>query len=319
MAGPPTQVLVLGAQHLSGWKDFKPEWTTALLDKLAAFRPTIITVENVSGQNCDELRRYPTLYPGVFDRYCAVPELARAATGLDVGTAFGQMEAMLASWPRDPSSAARRRLASVMMAAGENVSAYVQWLRLPASERRLGDGLTKEMVERLDAFGTRANESFQVGARLAARLGLERVYMMDDHSADAVQSEDPAFETAIGEIWSGPADSLLAQQRAMPHAGPAELLAYFRSMNRPDMLRAAINADFGRAMQHKSIPLWGRQYVGWYEVRNLRMAASIRAAFAQAPGARVLTVVGSSHKPYLDAYLQQMHEVRLVDAEAVLK
>jgi hypothetical protein len=33
----------------------------------------------------------------------------------------------------------------------------------------------------------------------------------------------------------------------------------------------------------------------------------------------VLSVVGSSHKPYVDAYLDMMHEVKLVDPATVLK
>jgi hypothetical protein len=49
------------------------------------------------------------------------------------------------------------------------------------------------------------------------------------------------------------------------------------------------------------------------------MVANVRAAFAQRPGARVLDIVGVSHKAYYDAYLDMMHDVKLVDAEAVLK
>jgi hypothetical protein len=30
-------------------------------------------------------------------------------------------------------------------------------------------------------------------------------------------------------------------------------------------------------------------------------------------------IVGASHKPYLDSYLDQMHDVRIVDATTVLR
>jgi hypothetical protein len=33
----------------------------------------------------------------------------------------------------------------------------------------------------------------------------------------------------------------------------------------------------------------------------------------------VVNVVGASHKAYYDAYLDMMHEVKLVDVEAVLR
>jgi Family of unknown function (DUF5694) len=61
-----------------------------------------------------------------------------------------------------------------------------------------------------------------------------------------------------------------------------------------------------------------RKYVAWWEVRNQRMAANIRASFADRPGARVLVLVGSSHKAYLDAYLSSISEVELVDPLDIL-
>jgi hypothetical protein len=49
------------------------------------------------------------------------------------------------------------------------------------------------------------------------------------------------------------------------------------------------------------------------------MGVGRRAAVAERPGARVLNIVGSSHKPFYDAYLDLMPDVTLVDVEAVLK
>ena len=45
----------------------------------------------------------------------------------------------------------------------------------------------------------------------------------------------------------------------------------------------------------------------------------IRDMFAAQPGIRALVVVGASHKPYLESYLNQMHDMTVVDAEAVLR
>ena len=93
----------------------------------------------------------------------------------------------------------------------------------------------------------------------------------------------------------------------------------YRFHNNYNNLHAFIKADFGGALKETSAAHYGRQYVAWWETRNLRMIANIRSTFANQPGARVLTIVGSSHKPYFDAYLNMMHEVKVVDAEAVLK
>ncbi|NCP64890.1 MAG: hypothetical protein GW763_06955 [Paraglaciecola sp.] len=84
-------------------------------------------------------------------------------------------------------------------------------------------------------------------------------------------------------------------------------------------LNHSLDADFGAAIAHKSPQLFGRQYLAWWETRNLRMVANIREALGNQPGAKVLSIVGSSHKPYFDAYLRMMHDVIVVDSLQVLK
>ena len=97
------------------------------------------------------------------------------------------------------------------------------------------------------------------------------------------------------------------------------LLSYFRFLNDPKTGRAFVTAEYGGALMQNTPQLYGRQYAGWWEARNLRMVANVRAAFANKPGARVLNIVGASHKPYYDAYLKMMSDVRVVDAQKVLR
>ena len=57
--GQPTQVLTIGSAHLSELKvPLTAAMFTPLLDRLARFNPQIITVEGISGEQCDTLRRY---------------------------------------------------------------------------------------------------------------------------------------------------------------------------------------------------------------------------------------------------------------------
>ena len=61
-----------------------------------------------------------------------------------------------------------------------------------------------------------------------------------------------------------------------------------------------------------------RIWVGGWEVRNLRMVANIRKTFHEDPDARVLVIVGASHKPWFDAWLGQLQGVEIADALEVL-
>lgn len=320
--GARTDVMVLGTPHLAAWpKDYDIKRLTPLLDRLATYQPDIITIEALSGRDCDQLKRYAATIPDAWEQYCWDTDAARKATGLDVPEALVAIEKTLAAWPASPTPADRRRLASLFSAANDRTSALVQWLRLQPEERRVGDGLDATLVDMLDKRAAAFNENYQIAAVLAARLGLERVYPTDDHSADSITGglgED--FGKALTDIWTT-ANQRAGWLRDFASKPPADgdIIGYYRATNGAHYLQTAINSDFGAALKDQSTPHWGRQYVAWWETRNLRMVANIRAAFGNKPGARVLSIVGSSHKPYFDAYLGMMHDVRVRDTERFLK
>jgi hypothetical protein len=324
VAGRPGELLVLGTPHLSGLPDsFKPESLEPLLVRLAEWKPEIITIEGLSGADCELLVRYKPLYPGAAD-YCWDPAAAQQIVGLDMVAATIEADKMLAGWPANPAPSDRRRLAALFLAGGERPSALVQWLRLPANERRAGDGLDVTLVGVLDKAMTGRNENFLIGSALAARLGLERVYATDDHSADGVTAsldKDPGYGAALQRIWDNPAvKERIAADKALEAKLDANgVLALYRNYNSPETMRMAFDSDFGAALSDTSAQQYGRRYTGWWETRNLRMVANIRAAMAVRPGARTLAIVGASHKGYFEAYLNMMHDVRVVDAATILK
>ena len=322
-AGPLTQVLTIGSPHLRELPaNFQRSMLSALIDKLAAYKPDIITHEGISGEGCDTLQRYAATYPGMFDTYCWGTDEARTATGLTVPEAMAQVEAVLKAWPTAPSAAQRRHLAALFLAAGERSSARVQWLRLPASERREGDGIDGALRQILEPVDAKPNETMDVAVVLAARMGLERVYAVDDHSSDSIDARAGAgYFPAIEKIWAAadPAGRVEFAQRAKALAGPADLLDLYRYLARPATQRQYVTIDMGAALKAGGPERFGRQYVAWYETRNLRMVANIRSAFGNRPGARVLNIVGASHKAYYDAYLDMMSDVQVVDAAAVLR
>lgn len=324
MPGPRSQVLVLGSVHLSqGRETFDRESLAPVLERLAAFKPDIITIEALSGEQCDLVARHPAIYGGPDGpgSYCRKLDAVKAATGLDVPTAIGEVHKTLKQWPAAPTPAQRRRLASLFMAAGDRNSALVQWWQLPASERRAGDGLNEALVALLEKEALSSNENASIAARLAARLGLQRVHAVDDHTGDNVDVSDvDAFGKAVQQAWSlgaPAAQAMRDREEAIGKSG--DMLALYRYINRPDVMRLAIAADFGAALQDPSPQRYGQLYVAGWEARNLRMVANIRETFRERPGARVLSVVGASHKPWFDDLLGQMQGVDIVDAERILK
>lgn len=321
--GVQNQLLILGSPHLSQLPDsFEIESLTPVMDRLTAWQPEMIAIEAVSGLDCEFMRSYPIRYAKSVEYYCWDPAPARDATGLSVTQAHAKAQSMLDGWPENPSAANRRNLAALFLASGDRASALVQWLRLPENERRAGDGLDDVLVEYLNILRVKPNENYQIAAVLAARLGHERVYPIDDHTADIPSKDPDAYGAAIEKAWKNPAtDKRMEAYDILNNdlATSEGLLAMYQAFNSSNQAPLIYQSDFGAALEEPSKQGFGRNYVGYWETRNLRMSANIRHVIGQNPGRKTLVIVGASHKAYLESYLHQMHDIRVVDAETILK
>ncbi|TFW28389.1 DUF5694 domain-containing protein [Massilia horti] len=321
--GTPNEVMVLGTAHLKYLPaPFQPASLKLLNERLIAWKPQIIAIENLSGAQCDFMRQHPQRYKDSVRQYCSDTAPARTATGLDVPAATAEIDRLLASWPAAPTPAQRRHLAAVFLAGGEPISALVQWLRLPDAQRHAGDGLDATLVATLDKLRDTRGETTLIAAPLAAALGLERVVAMDDHTADGPDTDPKAYGEAISKAWDNPATAKRKQMSKdmEPRLGDSQgVMALYRAYNDPSQARLVYASDFGAALEEPSPQQFGRGYVGYWETRNLRMASNIREAIGNQPGSRTLVIVGASHKWYLEPYLNQMHDVRIVSTDQVLR
>ena len=322
-AGDPNIVMVLGTPHLSQLPDaFRPEMVEPLIARLAEWKPTAIATEDTSGLICEAMRQSPARYGEAYESYCFDTTVATRETGLDVMAATAQADALAADWPDVPEPQSRRRLAALFLASGEPGSALVQWLRLSAAERRAEGILTPALVELLDKRMLRRNEADLVAAQLAARLGLERLWSVDDQATYmGPLADDDAFGAAITSAWDNAATkSRMAQTDALGRGlgDNGGLMAYYRALNAPEYGTTAYRSDWGAALAEPSAEGFGRRYVAYWETRNLRMVANIREVLGRRPGTRLLAIVGASHKAYYEAYLHQMRDVKLADVRSVL-
>jgi hypothetical protein len=319
MVGPRAQILVLGTVHLNRMPaSFKPASLDGVLDRLAAFRPDIITIEAENGEECDLAARHPAKYGA---DYCAPAGAAMAATGLDVPAAIAEVDKTLKAWPAQATPAQRRRLAALFLAANDIASGYVQWLQLPAAERRAGDSLNAALVEKLGQAAKRNDESYQLAARLAARLGLQRVHAVDNHTGDRIDVPDiKAFVRSLEAAWAeGGAALKEREKRDEVLMQASDLLPLYRTINDPDYLRVRAEGNVGPAMRARSPERYPQMWVAGWEIRNLRMVANIRETFRERPGARVVSIVGATHKPWFGEWLGQLQGVDIVRVEEVLK
>lgn len=313
--GDPTPVLVLGTSHLSSLPDdFATDRFDPLLDRLEAWAPEAIAIEGIAGPQCDYLHDY---IPELFADYCPDPAPARTALGLTGAEAHAEAMALLKTAPADRTVPQRLRLSALFLAMGEPESALVQWLRVPEGAR---DDLPADLLSILERYDRRQNENVILGARLAVRLGLDRVYRVDDQASFSEPADFEAYGKEITAIWdNAPTKRRIAEYKTWDAAlidGSLSMLEWYRRYNSPGSLALAMAGDFGAAAAGNTPTDAGQSYLAYWETRNLRMVANIRQVIGA--GTRTLAIVGVSHKPYYDRYLGMMSNIELADTEAIL-
>lgn len=161
------------------------------------------------------------------------------------------------------------------------------------------------------------SEVEQLGFRLAARFGHDRVYPAD-HGGEFpfgplmayAQEHDPAFAAGVTEMIGRIEQESDSLQRT---ATVGEILRYG---NRPDILRR----DHGWYVATAAVGA-GDGYAGadllaaWYD-RNIRIFGHI-AALAE-PGERVLVIFGAGHAPILRELVGAAPGMELVDPSVYL-
>ena len=324
------QVLVLATPHLSGIEDrFEPTLLDSLVGVLKQFRPQVIGVEKSSGRQIAAMERWGGIFEEVVARFAGnfqqYGHHAQSATGLSWTAANQEADSLLAS-ARDDSLdlPSRLRLVHVLTAAYRFPTAALQWSYVPDAVRSSQDRIAPELASALTDYLGAANEVSSIGLRLARALGRSRVYPIDSHtSKDRLAAIWTPVRQALGDTVRAAIDSAPYHQKeeALFKQGIASgsLLSYYRYLNADAYLQGVVDVQWGTYRRADLPSKLGQRRLALWEARNLNIAANIRRASEQHPGERVLVVIGSSHKPYLDDYLRRLADVEIVALDDLLR
>ena len=327
MALAPTKVMIFGLDHLdTAPATFQLAWLEPVLCRLRAYKPDLILTEALPGEQVMGLDAYAA-YHGTASRYAGptleMAKTAQAALQLTAAQALVQANELCKRGALTPAE--RRRLAGLFVAAAEPLSATVQWLRLPSAERIGSDGISPSLAKQLNLFASMRNEMASMAARLAAELGLERVYGAGDHLSDVAQPDYAAMKAAVaaepgqGALYNHNTPEFRAvPEEAMKMAIAAEVMPVLKWKNSPRFGALDADAQWLSMLRSEKMSRVGRQRVAAWEAQNLRMAVAIREATAPIAGGRALLIVGAGYKPFLEAYLRTFSDVELVSVPALL-
>lgn len=164
------------------------------------------------------------------------------------------------------------------------------------------------------------SETDQLGLRLAATLGLPRVYAVDWNESPPGCDEKAfdwyAYAQSHGE--QAQITALIKASSGVVPLGSLTIGQWLRQLNRPEVLAANHRnyfdiAEIGDAQQQP-----GANWVGSWYARNLRIFDNI-VHLTSRPKDRVLVIYGQGHAYLLRQFAKESGAFRVVDADSVLR
>lgn len=317
-----TKILILATPHLRNLQCFKPGALQPLLGILQKFNPDVIGLETLPPAILEDMEKRG----GNFDKVIAIFAKARLEVGhkmqktLNVARVEAESKAdALLKEKSLLSAAARRQLIAYLLAAYDYNSAVLQYSYLDENERQPDALLPQEVLARLNESLSSANESFSIGVALAKRLKLQKVvgiddqmdadlfFKMDEKGLEEVENH-PETKASKGAKFYAESDKRLKAACA----NGEEMLRHYLYVNSPEFAAKDVSLQWGKYFRMKVSSEVNRDRMLQWEVRNLNIASHIRKAMFSHSGKRMLVIIGASHKPFLDSYLGQMLDVKLV-------
>lgn len=167
-------------------------------------------------------------------------------------------------------------------------------------------------------FVSPRSEQYQLGFRLAKRLGHERVWAvdhmipMDMGKVMAYAKEnDPALMNALTDFSEGPLMTEI--DRLLQHETLGHLYRFLNRSSTVERFRAPYvqMATAGADRSPADSAYVGADVVAAYHKRNLRIFANLDAIAE--PGDRVIIIFGAGHMPYLRPLIEASPRIQFAD------
>ncbi len=173
---------------------------------------------------------------------------------------------------------------------------------------------------RAGKYSLARSEDEQIGMRLAAKLGHDRVYAADWNGAppgDFANYNYSAYAKANGQEEKF---KLLLNPKRIPYPPLAstDLVRFFVEINRPEAIARShrIYFDVARFGDDQTQP--GANWVGSWYARNLKIFNNI-VDLTDNPGDRVLAIYGTGHVHHLRQFANESGAFRLHEVNEFVK
>jgi len=321
--------MILGTPHLQSLGDhFKPSLLDNLLDVLERFKPDLIGVESIPPFLLEDMELRKDKFADVINQFAKlrIEYGHKMQQNLKISRQKAEdiAHSLFLALRDEPKSYDKRaELVQCLLASYDDVSALLQWSYLPEAFRSRYKDIPDNIHDYINDQLESSNEIISIGISIAKRLGLDRIEYVDDHHDKEIflkiASKLMAEIQNNSEYLSVQNDSFYkkSQQRLQDAVKKGDLLPYYIYMNSLEYEARDMELQWNLWFRTKLQSGLDRSRMALWEVRNLNISSHIRRATALHPGERLLVIIGASHKPFLETYLNQMVDIKLVQLRDV--
>lgn len=325
-----TNIMILGTPHLESLgAQFKSSLLDRLLSVLEQFKPDLVGIESIHPSLLEDMERRRDKFGDVIDKFAKLRleygHIMQKKLGITRKKAEDTIHSLFLEIRKEPEDFERRsKLVQYLLASYDDISALIQWSYLPESFRLKYKDLPTNILTHMNNQLTSANEIISVGVTLAKRLHLEQVIHIDDHhDKDIFQEIAPQLIAELennSEYLSVQKDSFYrdSQQQLQQAVKNGDLLPYYAYINSLEYVAKDMELQWNLWFRTKLQSGLDRSRMALWEVRNLNIASHIRRATVMHPGKRMIVIIGVGHKPFLEAYLSQMVDIKVVQLKDFL-
>jgi len=322
-----TLLFVLGTPHLSSLKDdFWSGLLDGLIDRLLSIQPDAILVEALPGPSIVSMELQGGSFDEVLELYSrrmTIPgRRAQEILELSWAEAYGKISDLDRGCDEGITT---ENCILIFLAAYEYDTALLTFSAMPEPERKTFRGRHADIAKSFDKSLQSSNEYYTIANRLAQASGQVRIHPVDAHREKGplldIMAADPSIEAFINRVFGDYSEhpylmEMNDRQRDAIETG--DLLPYYRWLNDPATLQRDLDFQWVPFLDKDDESHFGKTRLALWEQRNLLMAANIARVLAEYPGKTAIFIVGSSHKPFMDAYFKTMNWVEVLSADRIL-
>ncbi len=327
-----TDVLILGTPHLKSFqKNIDKEVFDSLLSVINKFSPDQIGIQALPPNYFLMLSEYKE------DLNVTNPEIKKI---LDLGMLSQKVFKISFKKASDTSDSLLNQISFVkqdqinkfrkdlvkMLVASYNIyTAALQWSYIPFDIRSKFTEIPKPIKEELESILSSYDEINLIAISLAKNLNLQRLIPVDDQQdkdiynkiipeLNAQISNDSLYDRAINSDIYKTTDTVFKESY-----NKKNLLPYFLFINSQEYAIKDAEAQWGIFYKLNLKSGLDRTRAALWEVRNLNITSNIRRATSLKPGSKMLVIVNPSHKPFLEAYLSSLGDIKILQLNSLIK